>query len=77
MASKLPLPQRYYLSDRIREAHKPRLEAAGLWDVNVEKKQDGQQEHRRAAASLLRERVQQTFAKEKVSDSLCVLSRLC
>jgi sorting and assembly machinery component 37 len=31
MASMLPIPQRYYVPGRIREMHRPRLEAAGLW----------------------------------------------
>lgn len=31
MASMLPFPQRYYVPERIRKMHQPRLEAAGLW----------------------------------------------
>jgi len=31
MTSMLPFPQRYYVAERIREMHRPRLEAAGLW----------------------------------------------
>ncbi|KAG2750637.1 hypothetical protein P692DRAFT_20831842 [Suillus brevipes Sb2] len=31
MASMLPIPQRYYVPGRIREMHRPRLEAACLW----------------------------------------------
>lgn len=31
IASILPIPQRYYVPGRIREMHRPRLEAAGLW----------------------------------------------
>ncbi|KAG1754632.1 outer mitochondrial membrane transport complex protein-domain-containing protein [Suillus lakei] len=31
MSSMLPIPQRYYVPGRIREMHRPRLEAAGLW----------------------------------------------
>ncbi|KAG1877983.1 outer mitochondrial membrane transport complex protein-domain-containing protein [Suillus subalutaceus] len=31
MAFMLPIPQRYYVPGRIREMHRPRLEAAGLW----------------------------------------------
>lgn len=71
LASHLSLPQRYYLPDRLRESYQPRLEAAGLWDVDVErtKKEKGPGEGQRrggAASLLLREKVQQTFAKEKV-----------
>lgn len=28
----LPIPQRYYLPNRIRESYQPRLQVAGLWD---------------------------------------------
>jgi sorting and assembly machinery component 37 len=31
LTSMLPIPQRYYVPERIREMHRPRLEAAGLW----------------------------------------------
>ena len=68
LASRLLLPQRYYLPDRLRETYKPRLEQAGLWDVNVEKKQEDQQQRSGPAATLLQQRVQQSFAKEKVCD---------
>jgi sorting and assembly machinery component 37 len=30
----LPFPQRYYVPERIREMHRPRLEAVGLWSLN-------------------------------------------
>ena len=67
LASKLPLPQRYYLPDRLRDTHQPRLDAAGLWNVNVEKKKDKENQPQSVAvSSILQQRVQQTFAKEKV-----------
>ncbi|KAJ8496758.1 hypothetical protein ONZ45_g12331 [Pleurotus djamor] len=31
MAAVQPIPQRYYLPDRVRESYKPRLESVGLW----------------------------------------------
>ncbi len=31
----LPVPQKYYLPDRIRLSHQPRLEAAELWNVSA------------------------------------------
>ncbi|CAL1704596.1 unnamed protein product [Somion occarium] len=33
LVSELPVPQRYYLPDRLRLSYKPRLLAAELWDV--------------------------------------------
>ena len=67
LASKLPLPQRYYLPDRLRDTYQPRLDAAGLWNVNVEKKKDKESRPQPVAvSSLLQQRVRQTFAKEKV-----------
>lgn len=32
----MPIPQRYYVPNRIRELHKPRLEAVGLWPAETE-----------------------------------------
>ncbi|KAG2349759.1 hypothetical protein BDR05DRAFT_955621 [Suillus weaverae] len=66
MASMLPIPQRYYVPGRIREMHRPRLEAAGLWTQTASepgkdsfgkpyKKDDPKDEYARA------------FEREKVS----------
>lgn len=33
LVSMLPLPQRYYVPNRLRQLTKPRLEAAGLWNL--------------------------------------------
>lgn len=32
----MPVPQRYYIPNRIRELYKPRLEAVGLWPTEPE-----------------------------------------
>ena len=32
----MPIPQKYYVPNRIRELHKPRLEAVGLWPTETE-----------------------------------------
>jgi sorting and assembly machinery component 37 len=32
----MPIPQRYYVPNRIRELYKPRLEAVGLWPTETE-----------------------------------------
>jgi len=34
LASVLPLPQRYYVPQRLRDVHRPRLEASGLWTTS-------------------------------------------
>ena len=36
LAKAMPIPQRYYVPNRIRESYKPRLEAAGLWPAEAE-----------------------------------------
>ena len=36
LAKMMPIPQRYYVPNRIRELHKPRLEAVGLWPTESE-----------------------------------------
>lgn len=33
LASLFPVPQRYYVPARMRESYRPRLEAAGLWNL--------------------------------------------
>ena len=33
LAGILPIPQRYYVPARIRESHRPRLEAVQLWNL--------------------------------------------
>lgn len=40
LASLLPVPQCYYVPGRIRESHRPRLEAAGLWNLLEVEKQE-------------------------------------
>lgn len=32
----MPVPQRYYVPNRIRELYKPRLETVGLWPTETE-----------------------------------------
>lgn len=32
----MPIPQRYYVPNRIRELYKPRLETIGLWSTETE-----------------------------------------
>jgi len=45
LVSMLPVPQRYYLPERIRLSHQPRLEAAELWSVSaIEQEEKGERE---------------------------------
>ena len=46
LASLLPLPQRYYLPQRIRVSHQPRLEASDLWNsAIVEQEEEEEKRH--------------------------------
>ncbi|KAJ6623500.1 hypothetical protein B0H10DRAFT_1786622 [Mycena sp. CBHHK59/15] len=56
----LPVPQRYYVPGRIRNTHRPRLEAAGLWNqhLNGSKTQKSSPEHK--------DKIAQAFQREKV-----------
>ncbi|KAF9647567.1 hypothetical protein BDM02DRAFT_3270177 [Thelephora ganbajun] len=49
LAKMMPIPQRYYVPNRIRELYKPRLEAVGLWPAENE----ASSEQSKLGASLL------------------------
>ena len=82
LAKMMPIPQRYYVPNRIRELHKPRLEAVGLWPTESEVPS----EQSKLGASLLgkppptkdpKEIARNVFALEQVrlghhSSSLCL-----
>ncbi|THH10691.1 hypothetical protein EW145_g1140 [Phellinidium pouzarii] len=63
LATLFPLPQRYYLPDRLREMHKPRLEAAGLWSIHAE---EAEEEKRKKRGVANESAVAEAFGKEKV-----------
>lgn len=68
LASMFPVPQCYYVPERIRECHKARLEAAGLWHPEVEKQE---KKSFRGFAKSMKEKVDsrvylQAFEQEKV-----------
>ena len=65
LAHVLPVPQRYYLPDRIRKLYKPRLDAAGLWTVHVEEVEE--ERRRRGGGVAAQSVVTDAFWKEKVS----------
>lgn len=41
LATELPIPQRYYVPDRLRESYKLRLIAANLWNIPEIEEDDG------------------------------------
>ncbi|KAG9019568.1 hypothetical protein FRB90_000476 [Tulasnella sp. 427] len=82
LASFLPIPQKYYIPSRLRDMYKPRLEAAGLWELADD---DAADEHGAAAQKATKwmrnpldkakegtvgeeppEQVKKAFAREKV-----------
>ncbi|KAI5119739.1 hypothetical protein M0805_008669 [Coniferiporia weirii] len=65
LAELFPVPQRYYVPDRLREAYKPRLEAAGLWSVHAE---EAEEEKRKKASVAAESTVTEAFGREKVLD---------
>ncbi|KAL5489749.1 hypothetical protein ACEPAI_4581 [Sanghuangporus weigelae] len=79
LAELFPVPQRYYVPDRLRGMYKPRLEAAGLWSISVE---EAEEERRKKKGLGLADHsiVQEAFGKEKVLDkarmTLDLLARL-
>ncbi|KAI0336518.1 hypothetical protein GY45DRAFT_1315908 [Cubamyces sp. BRFM 1775] len=75
LISMLPVPQRYYVPARIRASHKPRLEAAELWDV-PEVEEEPAEEQRRVVFGRRRKHkpepeahhFKRTFDREKVTE---------
>jgi len=83
LASMFPVPQRYYVPGRMRECHKARLEAAGLWNLPEVEKQE-KKPFKRLSKST-KEKVDsrtylQTFEREKVlekaRESMDIYARL-
>lgn len=65
LASMFPVPQKYYIPDRMRNLHKARLESIGLWNVAAE---ESEAERKPSARSRLNESASSAFGKEKVRD---------
>lgn len=69
LAAMLPVPQRYYVPERIRQSWKPRLEAAELWDVvGIEEEED--RERQRFAFRLQRKRTKKVQEKLKFKETV-------
>ncbi|KAJ7444903.1 hypothetical protein FB451DRAFT_1104641 [Mycena latifolia] len=62
LAYSLPVPQRYYVPGRIRATHRPRLEAAGLWNQQPIESPDMQSSK---SSPDHKEKIAQTFQREK------------
>lgn len=72
-ASEMHVPQKYYVASRIREAYRPRLEAAGLWSLPAAEEEpkglfekDKKKKKRDYTVTFSR-----AFEREKVGDELC------
>jgi hypothetical protein len=69
LASMLPVPQCYYVPGRIRECHRARLEAAGLWNLPEVEKQEKRpfKEPSKSVKEKVDSRIYlQAFEREKV-----------
>ena len=65
----LPIPQRYFVPNRIRQMHQPRLEAVGLWDATQEDPEDrisSSWEKKKQLPEPGHETIKKTFGTEKV-----------
>ncbi|KAJ7709702.1 hypothetical protein B0H17DRAFT_970562 [Mycena rosella] len=62
LAYSLPVPQRYYVPSRIRTTHRPRLEAAGLWNEQPIESKDLRSSK---SSPDHKEKFAQTFQREK------------
>jgi sorting and assembly machinery component 37 len=78
LAAGLPVPHRYYVPGRVRDAHRPRLAAAGLWAVPGEEEEEGgdaaeprpfadRLRARRAPEKMPGQHFKDTFGRQKVS----------
>jgi len=75
LASMFPVPQKYYVPRRIRDAHFPKLEAAGLWSAPIEEKpteKPFQKDKPVVKKESLKKNstIAQTFERQKVCSSL-------
>lgn len=70
LAAIYPIPQRYFVPQRIREIHRPRLEAAHLWNLHPEDNESGQKpkfgEKPKKPKKDLKEESAKAFGREKV-----------
>ena len=67
LASEMSVPQKYYVAGRIREAYKPRLEAAGLWGLPApEEEQKGLSETDKKKKRDYRVTFSRAFERKKV-----------
>ena len=73
LADMLPIPQRYYVPARMRESHRPRLEAVRLWNLPGIEQEDEKphfwerEKLKEPAEGDRKERFKRVFEREKVS----------
>ena len=63
----LPIPQRYYVPERLRNSYKPRLMAAGLWITSSEAENEGS---RSAFQKIPKRKAKESQAKQKAKTAL-------
>lgn len=70
LGSLFPVPQRYFVPSKLREAYQPRLESAGLWFPTLpddeEKKKTPFEKQLRQKPTLNKKKLLMTFQREKV-----------
>lgn len=69
LAAMQPIPQRYYLPDRIRASYRPRLEAAGLWNlpgIEQQEKKPFEKPSAKIEPENLKDKYVRVFERQKV-----------
>ncbi|KDQ17975.1 hypothetical protein BOTBODRAFT_29290 [Botryobasidium botryosum FD-172 SS1] len=67
LAEVLPFPHKYYIPGRLREVYRPRLEAAGLWDVDEQMEEFKlERDATKISAESPSDTIKKTFATEKI-----------
>ncbi|KDQ33461.1 hypothetical protein PLEOSDRAFT_20363 [Pleurotus ostreatus PC15] len=76
LAAMQPIPQRYYLPDRIRASYRPRLEAAGLWNlpgIEQQEKKPFEKPKAKVEPENLKEKYVRVFERQKVEEKASAL----
>ncbi|KAF4603805.1 hypothetical protein EYR40_000976 [Pleurotus pulmonarius] len=76
LAAMQPIPQRYYLPDRIRASYRPRLEAAGLWNlpgIEQQEKKPFAKPSAKIEPENLKDKYVRVFERQKVEEKASAL----
>ncbi|KDQ60995.1 hypothetical protein JAAARDRAFT_173425 [Jaapia argillacea MUCL 33604] len=68
LASDLPVPQKYYVPGRIREAYKPRLEASDLWNLPGVEQEEKTKFGEKKPEEKKEHKFKRVFEREKVAE---------